>query len=259
MTKPSHQRTPAEDDRLLVKQADRLGVPVPKKQRRCAEGGAPCRRASCYSCRHRYSKAIMRVLRARYVGKQVQMLTVAVAVGRYDLGDSASFKLHDFRNQVRRKLKRKLPIGTEIVGWLDVSYNLHNNADRRLQYHYHAIIYPPLSERAKRRVSACFKRDRKYAKKPVVFRAVAPDKLADRLNYVFKWFYQRRSSFDDFIGDDGEEVRTSPKKQEMQRPERLAVHQSLLKNKVDDLVFLVGAKRAGKNKLPSFEACDLPT
>lgn len=231
--------------KLLIKQNDKLGIPVPEVQRICAETRyAPCGLASCPLCRFRFRDPAIRVAVKHFAeAKSVQWVTITPASGLVPLDEAANFDLHGFIEGIRRKLQRGLPPGREIIGAVDVSANLHENGPVSLQFHIHALMAPGLSKREKRTLSAAFVRDRVAIKRPVRVEYVKPGKLQRTAGYTIKWFHQRRSSFDPFIGDGGEVIRPKPKKQSLKRPENVAIHDALRRYSVSDLLFLMGVKR----------------
>jgi hypothetical protein len=228
-----------------VKQAEKLGVTMAKAQRDCAQGGdKPCSLASCPRCRKRLSKTASQAVVERYGEKgKLQWVTITPATGRIELGEAAGFDVKRSHEQVRRKLRESLPRGTEVIGALDVSVNLHENSDKHLQFHYHAFVWPPLDRAARENCSHGFNRDRKTISKPVVFQTIEANPLKGRTIYTFKWFHQRRSSFDTKTHDDGIVVRPKAKKQSLQAKERVAVYEALREYAVTDLLLSMGVKR----------------
>lgn len=175
--------------------------------------------------------------------KFVQWVTITPASGLVPLDQAAHFDLPERIEGIKRKLRRGLPAGTVIIGAVDVSANLHENGPVTLQFHVHALMAPGLSDVQKRTLSAAFKRDRLVIKRPIRVEGVTPGDLKRFARYTFKWFHQRRSSFDPFIGDGGEVIRPKPKKQGLKRGENVAIHDVLRRYKVSDLLFLIGVKR----------------
>lgn len=238
-------RNSAQDARLLVKQCDKLDVAVSDAQRACAKkGGEPCHLASCPRCRKRLSNSASRAVIERYSEKgELQWVTITPAAGRVELHEAVKFDVKRLHELVRRKLRETLPQGTEIVGALDVSMNLHENSGKHLQFHFHAFVWPPLNKAAREKSAKRFRRDRKLVSKPVVFQTITADTLERRAKYTFKWFHQRRSSFAQVTHDDGIEVRPRAKKQSLQAPERVLIHDGLRSYVVTDLLLLMGVKR----------------
>lgn len=238
-------RGPGQDARRLVKQADKLGVAMANAQRDCAQDGDnSCSLASCPRCRKRLSRSASKAVIERYGEKgKLLWVTITPATGRVELGEAAGFDVKRFHEQVRRKLREALPRGTEVIGALNVSVNLHENSDKHLQFHYHAFVWPPLDKAARERCSHGFNRDRKTISKPVVFQTIEANPLKGRAIYTFKWFHQRRSSFDAKTHDDGIVVRPKANKQSLQARERVAVYEALRDYAVTDLLLLTGVKR----------------
>ena len=238
-------KTPREEARLLIKQCDKLNVAVTHVQRACAEkGGKPCRLSSCPSCRKRLSKSALSAVTEHFGERgKLQWVTITPASGRVGLDKAPDFCVKRFHEQVRRKLRESLPRGTEVIGGLDVSVNLHENSDKHLQFHYHAFVWPSLGRAAREKCSHGFNRDRKTVSKPVVFQTIDADTLKGRAIYTFKWFHQRRSSFDAKTHEDGIVVRPKAKKQSLQARERVAVYEALRDYAVTDLLLLTGVKR----------------
>lgn len=231
--------------KLLIKQCDKLGIPVPEAQRICAEKRyAPCGLASCLLCRSRFRDPAIRLAVKHFAGAGfVQWVTVTPASGLVLLEEAANFDLHGFIAGIQRKFRVGLPPGRVIIGAVDVSANLHENGPVTLQFHIHALIAPGLSDAQKRTLSAAFTRDRVVIKRPVRVEYVKSGDLQRFAGYTFKWFHQRRSSFDPFIGDGDEVIRPKPEKQSLKRPENVAIHNALQRYPVSDLLFLMGVKR----------------
>lgn len=231
--------------KLLIKQCDKLGIPVPEAQRTCAEKRyAPCGLASCPLCRFRFRDPAIRLAVKHFAGARfVQWVTLAPASGLVLLEEAANFDLHGFIAGIQRKFRVGLPPGRVIIGAVDVSANLHENGPVTLQFHIHALIAPGLSDAQKRTLSAAFTRDRVVIKRPVRVEYVKPGDLQRFAGYTFKWFHRRRSSFDPFIGDGGKVIRPKSKKPILKRPENVAIHNALQRYSVSDLLFLMGVKR----------------
>ncbi|TGN43394.1 hypothetical protein E4L95_20600 [Paracoccus liaowanqingii] len=170
-------------------------------------------------------------------------MTITPLIDRVELDQAAEFDVTRFKGQVARKLRTVIPYGTKVFGALDVSANLHKNTDKHLQFHYHAFLWPPLNNKERKSCSNLFKRDRKKIGRPVKFEMVDAAEMVGSAPYTFKWFYQRRSSFDSTPYEDEIPVRPKAKKQSLQAGDRVAIHKTLMNYQVGDLLFLIGLKR----------------
>lgn len=231
--------------KLLIKQCDKLGIPVPEAQRACAEKRyAPCCVASCPLCRFRSRVQAIRLAVKHFVGASfVQWVTITPASGLVSLDEAADFDLVSFFDGIRRKTRAGLPPGRVIIGAVDVSANLHENGPVSLQFHVHFFMSPGITEYQRRKFAKRFQRDSKVIHRPTMVQSLSPDMLRRPAKYTAKWFHQRRSSFDPAPNDEGEAIRPKPKKQGLKRDENVAIHDALRRYSVSDLLFLMGVKR----------------
>lgn len=235
---------PEKDARLLVTQCDKRSCSVPTAQRICADGGEACGLASCPLCRSRWAQeAAAAVVESCAHLPKVQWVTITPLIGKVELDHVEEFNVTRFKEKIARKLRTALPDGTKVFGALDVSLNLHENAEKHLQFHYHAFIWPPLNKKEQQSCSNLFERDREQIGRPSHFQMLGGDGVAGTAPYTFKWFYQRRSTFDPITYDDEIQIRPKAKKQSLQAIERVAIHNALMNYRVNDLLFLMGLKR----------------
>lgn len=246
MADPVNKRkhpSPAQRASQTIKQAKKEGVKLKKKQRKCAEGGEPCALASCPICRERMNRNAIAALHERYdTSDGIQTVTITPVDGRVEFNEWDEFDLEEFIAQNVRRLRETLPEGTEVFGGVDVSVNSFKNNDRHLHFHFHAFLSLKLDKKAKAKVRKRYARSRKAVATPVKFKWWSPDVVAEKAGYMWKWFYQGRSSF---LKRDGNQ-RTNEKRtgrQQLKRRDNAIIAAILQKYHVTDLLFMVGVKR----------------
>lgn len=250
---------PGRAAKQLIRQSKRRGVELPEKQIRCAQTNVICRYLSCPICRFKFRKAVKAAAGAYFASaRSVDWATIVPAQGRVSFEDLPEFDVPKFQRLINRKLANVLPPGRVVIGYLDVSVNLHNNAGKHLQFHHHLFIHPPLSDVEKGRVRQAFGHPGAY--RPVVFVLTLASGLLGKLEYTFKWFFERRSTFDgNRLRPDGRPCRPGSKSQPLQAAEAVALSAALAKYPVGELLFLMGLKRKRTGSADPFNIVLMPS
>jgi hypothetical protein len=218
-----------------------------KRQRRVARALAQCRRQ--HRCGTEACRVCLRDFRISWAGEAIKILAErpqwtrcsVIPEGMLTPYDRlAEFDLAAAIKRIRKRLERSELRGRIVLGAIDVSLNLQNNAIQGWQFHLYLIVEGANDQKLRKAIKAVFPPE-PTASVPYDFQEIDKTGVIDVTTYVYKSFFKRRSGYNDSKGNH----RT--KDQPLKGADLRELLPFLAKYKVGSRLILSGVRRNGQH------------